>query len=294
MKKYKFSLIIGTLNREKHLKKCLDSILNQTYKNFEVIIVDQNEDENTYEMIKNSSFDFDLQYIHINKKGLSHARNVALKHTSGTHICLIDDDAVYSPNYLVNLNRVLNKNPKAIINGKIWNPKSQKNFVSYSGMHNGCKLTLRQIIRYCPSPSITIPKIVFRDVGTFDEYFGVGAKFGAGEETDLILRAYLKNYRVYYFDQIKLEHPSVVKGEDQKEEINFQKLFNYSVGFGALYTKYIKYQHMFGLLPVYIERQSKLKIKRIIGNREQRKASKYQMRGTRLGVKEYISMMKKA
>lgn len=292
LKQNKFSLIIGTFNRCQNLEECLKSISKQKYRNFEVIVVDQNKTLQTKKVVDKFNSEINIKYIHTNVKGLSHARNMALSKASGSYVCLIDDDAIYSPNYLNRLNKILNKLPGKIINGKIWNPITKKDFVNYSSLANNKKLSLRQIIRNCPSPGLTIPMKVFEELGGFDENFGVGAEFGAGEETDILLRAYLKGYKVYYCDQVKLKHPFILPTQNPTS-VDLQKIYNYSIGISALYIKYIKYNGFIKLLPLYFERQLKARIKVIVGNSKQRRESKYQLLGNKVGVQKYIEKMNK-
>lgn len=89
------SLLICTLNREELLTRCVESLLGQTYHNIEIIIVDQSD-------IPSILFlnNIRIKYIHINEYGLSNARNIGLEFCHGKWVALIDDDAVYSDNYL--------------------------------------------------------------------------------------------------------------------------------------------------------------------------------------------------
>ena len=80
----KFSMIIGTLNREKAIKYCLKSLLEQNYENYEIIIIDQSDNDKTEKYVKNLS-EKRIKYMHVDYKGLSRARNDALKLASGDY-----------------------------------------------------------------------------------------------------------------------------------------------------------------------------------------------------------------
>lgn len=86
----KFSLLIATLNRPKILQTCVKGLLNQTYDNYEIIIIDQSDKEFRNDSI--AEIDNRITYIHIDEKGLSHARNIGLQCVTGDYVCLIDDD----------------------------------------------------------------------------------------------------------------------------------------------------------------------------------------------------------
>jgi glycosyltransferase involved in cell wall biosynthesis len=86
------SIIIPTHNRAHIIKQCIDSILNQTYKEFELIIVDDHSEDNTIELL-NTIIDSRLKIINLKgKKGAQAARNEGIKNASGEWICFNDSD----------------------------------------------------------------------------------------------------------------------------------------------------------------------------------------------------------
>lgn len=232
----KFSFIIGTLNRSNELKYCLESLLAQDYKDFEIIIVDQSVDDKTEELAK----EIDSKHIKYNRvkfRGLSKARNYALERATGDYICLTDDDAYYSKNYLSVLKKHFEVNPNSIISGYMWDGVNKKDFIDYSKVQKGKKLSTRQIIRWCPSPAISFPKSVYDTIGGFDNDFGVGAKYGAGEETDFLLRAKMQNYEVFYWPDVKVVHPHEHAVIAVDEDAENRKAQNYPFGIGAMFKK---------------------------------------------------------
>lgn len=97
MKDYKISIITVTKNSEKFLRKNINSVLSQNYKNYEHIIVDGNSTDNTIKIIK--SFKKKVKYIkNKNDKGLYHAMNVGIKNSKGTIIGILNSDDVYFKN----------------------------------------------------------------------------------------------------------------------------------------------------------------------------------------------------
>ena len=111
----KFSIIVPVYNVEKYLEKCLKSIQNQTYDNFEVIIVNDGSTDNSKEIIK--TFEKDARFKKKKKKngGLSDARNYGIKYTTGDFLLFIDSDDYIDENLLAKLNYVIEKyNPDII------------------------------------------------------------------------------------------------------------------------------------------------------------------------------------
>lgn len=94
------SIFIPTGNRAISLDKTLQSLRTQSYKRFEVIIVEYKSSDNTTDIIKKYSHHFDIKIIRQKTKGLSKAANLALKQTKGKIFIRTDDDVVMSPNWL--------------------------------------------------------------------------------------------------------------------------------------------------------------------------------------------------
>jgi len=97
------SVIVVTLNRRKHLEKCLISLLNLDYpaSKFEVIVVDGGSKDGTKEMVCR---DFPKVNLVIEKrKGITHARNTGWKHAKGTLVAYTDDDCIVDRYWLRNL-----------------------------------------------------------------------------------------------------------------------------------------------------------------------------------------------
>lgn len=91
---YKYSIIIIIKNTKKYLSKCLDSVVNQTFRDFEIIIVDDCSDESSQDIVKQyQSVTFPLQYIYLKKSiGPGGARNRGLEAAKGDYVLFIDSD----------------------------------------------------------------------------------------------------------------------------------------------------------------------------------------------------------
>ncbi len=91
------SIIIVTFNRSNFLDELLKSLQNQSFRNFEIIVVDNNSKDNTKHLI----FNYNLLYIRLNQNyGLSLARNIGLKYAQGDIVCFLDDDAVVDKTFV--------------------------------------------------------------------------------------------------------------------------------------------------------------------------------------------------
>ena len=101
MKNDMISIIIPIYNVEKYLEKCLDSILNQTYKNLEIILIDDGSTDNSPN-ICNSYCEKDkrIKIIHKNNEGVSSARNKGIELSKGKYIVFIDSDDYVSNEHI--------------------------------------------------------------------------------------------------------------------------------------------------------------------------------------------------
>lgn len=203
----KISLITCTIGEKKDcLIKLLNSLKNQTYKNFEFILIDQNTEEKNYlKLLKEYEKYFTIKYKK-SKKGLSLGRNIGTKLAEGRIFGFPDDDCFYDIQTLKKVKenfeekeidilsiRMINSNPK----GRV----IQKNIKS--------KIILKKDV-FLLTASISIFIKNFKLNGEyFDESIGLGSSgiFQGGEDYDIVLRALNKNKKCYYTNEIVVYHP---------------------------------------------------------------------------------------
>ena len=115
MKNKKISVIVAVYNTEKYVEKCLDSLLNQTYQNLEIIVVEDGSTDNSKEVLKKYANNKKIKIIY-NKKnsGLSYSRNVGLENATGDYIGYIDSDDYVDLDYYEKLMQAIVDN-KAVI-----------------------------------------------------------------------------------------------------------------------------------------------------------------------------------
>ena len=97
------SIIIPTYKRQKFLEEAIKSVLKQTFQDFEIIIVDDENSNETKTIIKNFN-NKRIRYIsHKNNRGVAAARNAGIKATTSQYIFFLDDDDLIPKNALENL-----------------------------------------------------------------------------------------------------------------------------------------------------------------------------------------------
>lgn len=107
----KISVIVPVYNMEQYIEKCLKSIINQTYKNIELIIINDGSTDNSEEIIikyKNKFPNIIRPYKQENK-GLAAARNFGIKKAKGEYICFLDSDDYIDVNLFSKLEKYMNE-----------------------------------------------------------------------------------------------------------------------------------------------------------------------------------------
>ena len=116
MNNIKFSIIVPVYNVENYLRECLDSILNQTYKNFEIILVDDGSKDGSSQICDEyEDKDSRIKVIHKENGGLSDARNHGIEAATGDYLVFVDSDDWIELNSLENISIALNDSPEIII-----------------------------------------------------------------------------------------------------------------------------------------------------------------------------------
>jgi len=98
----KISIIVPIYNGEKYLKRCIDSIISQTYKNIEIILVNNNSKDNSLAICKDYKvIDNRIKIFQATNIGISYARNIGIKNSTGTYIGFVDcDDYIEKSMYM--------------------------------------------------------------------------------------------------------------------------------------------------------------------------------------------------
>jgi glycosyltransferase involved in cell wall biosynthesis len=238
MPNIKFSLIMATLGRSEEICPLLDSLLAQGHKNFELIIVDQNDDDRVLGITEKYKNGISMRHYRSEKKGLSLNRNTGLEYVTGDIVAFPDDDCVYAPDTLEKAARFFSERPDYAFytcntrdnhsGGAILGVlKDDADISIYNFMRTGISFTI-----FVRTPALG----AFR----FDEQMGVGTPFGSGEESDLLLYLLKNGNRGRYHAEDFVYHP--VKAETP------EKAFWYGRGFGAVYKKAIT---VYGFKPLF-------------------------------------------
>jgi glycosyltransferase involved in cell wall biosynthesis len=180
-----------------------------------------------------------LKHLHVLKNCVSAARN-SFEIPLGTDwIIFCDDDGYIDSNYILVFKDMLKNHPELdIIAGSIIR---DDNFDFYSPRHKiGGDLNKFRNTKLLMGSNFAVKASVFKELGGFDERFGIGSYLGSGEETDFAWKAYFNNNSMKYCPEMKVFHIKPYAGTYIESKA---KAFHYGIGKGALVSKWL-FQNM--------------------------------------------------
>lgn len=170
MSKDLVSVIIPTYNRSKMLIKAITSVQKQTYKNIEIIVVDDGSTDDTKRVVKKIN-DKRVKYFYKRNGGPSASRNLGLKHSKGEFITFLDDDDEYIPGKIEKQVSFLQKNPQLgfCYSNMIVVYKNQRSLLLNETKKNTyINLLLDGTGSFVTTQTIFIRRKVYTKVGFFD------------------------------------------------------------------------------------------------------------------------------
>ena len=176
--KPRISVVLTTHNGASrgYLVEAIESVINQSYENYELLIVDDGSSDHTRKQCSLFLENPKVRYLHQENKGLAGARNTGIQASGGEFICFLDDDDVWKPD---KLQRQIDFIEARLSKSDNWGLvftwleliDAQGTVISFRGKRAEGriykKLVLENII-YAPS-SVLVKREVFEDIGLFDE-----------------------------------------------------------------------------------------------------------------------------
>jgi glycosyltransferase involved in cell wall biosynthesis len=224
------SVIIPAYNSEKYVGDAIRSALNQTYNNIEVIVVDNGSTDRTKDAIdrciKSNKTGKEIFYVSSKKKGLSLARNLGIKRSSGKYVAFLDADDMWYPQKIkkqVSMIKTLGDSYGLIYT---WVKPISAEGLTNRHIENKRKHTLKNLIQssFIITSSCMIPKKVLDDVGIFKLEYD---KIGTVQDLDLFIRI-AKKYKIALCDEI-LTYYRIHKTQVSKELKSYEaRIYLYS------------------------------------------------------------------
>lgn len=196
-----FSVIISVYNKEKYIKPTIESVINQTYRNFELIIVNDGSTDNSLSVI-NSIKDHRIKVISTLNQGASQSRNKGMQAASNPFIALLDGDDLWEHNYLETIKAAIQDFPEASVFATAIAHKYENKIVpAIYNFKQGKTNEIRNIFEsslnhtILTSSSIVFKKDILSKTGYFD------TSIISGQDTDLWIRIGL-HYDVVFINKV--------------------------------------------------------------------------------------------
>lgn len=225
------SVIATTRGRLEPLERLLDSLAAQEYRDFSLLLGDQNPPGFLDEVLARHAGSFSVSVARLKPCGLSAARNQLLPLAQGSCIALADDDCYYAPDAFSQVARYVQAYPLAgaLVGTGLpspslpcaWTPpRSLSRFAVFSRTPSWCLFLNREGVR---------------KVGDFDENLGIGSStpWQSGEETDYLLRFLEAGYPVLRAPSVRIFHDA-----DNPASCNTDKIRSYGMGRMRLLAKH--------------------------------------------------------
>jgi len=227
--------IVPTLDRPEWLERCLASLAAARPAFAEVWVADQGPGERGRAICER----FGAHWLHLDRRGLSRARNAALARARAEWVAYPDDDAEVASDVLARMAETLARHPDtAFVGARVTFPDSR---TMQPGMDARGRVLERpdDVLRTTVSPGLFVRRDWVARVSGFDERFGVGAEFPSGEESDLLFRILAAGGTGVYDPALRVFHPDPFAIRD--EVACRRRMADYGVGLGALLAKHAEW-----------------------------------------------------
>jgi glycosyltransferase involved in cell wall biosynthesis len=223
-KNYKISVVLLTKNSAETVSRTLESIISQTHKPDEIVVVDGNSKDGTQDIVKR----YPIKLVTEPGLGFGHARNLGVKNTEGDIIFFIDSDCYADSKWIEKILPHFSDPNIAGVTGqtRLWNTNhGVARFLACVGGRMDMS-TKQQFVKIAPTMNLAIRREAVLEVGGFDE------NLLRGEDTELTYKV-TRRYKILY-------EPEAVmwfKGSPTLR-IASKKCINHFIGVGQLFAKY--------------------------------------------------------
>ena len=238
-----FSIVITVYNKADFIKNTINSVLNQTYKNFEIIVVNDGSTDASENIIR-SIEDSRIKLINTKNQGASNARNTGINASKHTYIASLDGDDIWHRNYLSQITEAINEFPKekifatavsqqygAKIKNATYSFKQEKTLEVHNYFKSSRKFSL------LTSSSVIFHKSILNKTGLYDP------TIISGQDTDMWIR-FGMYYKVVFINKPLVIYKHIASSlSNTKFELKNKPKFN----------KYFKEEKENPLLKSYLD-----------------------------------------
>jgi len=215
----KLSVVIPTMNRRQVLLETLEYLREQTFSDFELIVIDQSDTPNQEAESMLANFPVRARYYHVEEfRGLPQARNFGWRKARGQIVVYIDDDIECDSNFLQAHYDAHCRTDATMVAGGVTESKGDRTQPGGPGSFNWWTATPKRNFHmqrpgwclHAPGGNFSIRRSALEQVGGFDENLSVGAALY--EETELALRLRSAGFRCWFAPEAHVVHLAAPMG----------------------------------------------------------------------------------
>jgi len=236
----RISVVLATRNRSGFIPEAVRTILQNEHPDFEVLVVDQSDDDLSQAALEPWLSDPRLRYIRDKRRGRSAGQNAGFREARGALVLMTDDDCTVPPGWLHRFEAAFALDHRiGIVFGNVLPARVDPAVGCIPAYIRSAPFLARGVrdkyrvegIGAC----MAVRHSVWNSLGGFDEMLGAGARFKAGEDGDLARRALHAGHWIYETPEVSVTHHGLRTWEQLPALMN-----NYWYGVGAMLIKPIK------------------------------------------------------
>ena len=197
----RFSVIMPLFNKAPYVRKALESVVCQSFRDFELIVVDDGSSDDSFLVAKSFLEKENVvhQLLHQDNAGVSTARNNGVAVSHGEYLCFLDADDWWESTFLEKMDKLIRDYPDAGIFGtNYFYVKNERRKVCVTGIHTGyfdyCAAYADTLKMPLWTGAVSVPRVVFDEMG------GFRSELTLGEDFDLWIKIALK-YKTAFLDE---------------------------------------------------------------------------------------------
>ena len=239
------SVVVCTRNRGDNVLPTAETILKQSSSDFELLILDQSDDDSTERALVALTADPRLRYHRLDLPGKPLALNRALELTHTPYLVITDDDCEVAADWLESLVEAFESDPKVgCIFGDVSAAPhdSDKGFIPVNLLTRDRTISqlwdfLRMpgLVNFGIGANLAVRRDAIDGMGGFDPCVGPGAKYGYADDHDLAVRMLLAGWRVHFSSKARVVHFGFREWKHSAEDVR-----RTGYGFGATFAKYLR------------------------------------------------------
>ena len=242
-----FSVVIPLYNKELSISNTIQSVLNQTFQDFEIVVINDGSTDNSLQVVEQIN-DSRIRIINKPNGGVSSARNRGIKEAKYDWIAFLDGDDLWIDNHLETLKDMIETNPadKVFTTSFIFsdnnNVKVQRESFAYLRVDNYCKASLTHF-----NKTIIWTSVVCVHKQVFDNVVAFNTNYIRGEDVDLWIRI-SKRYDIIYTDKVTAIYRKDAENRSDVSYVGVKKTFLNDIDFENITDNYERKYYQYFLL----------------------------------------------